>query len=467
MSASRSEWSWGVAGTSSPKKPATATASTSRVKSAPTLFFNEQAHIPPASTSTTSSFTSTSTLKAALPPSSRRRGRASAGHGYSTSVSATTSVLTPGTPDPAQFLKLVKGVSKQADENAGMRAREASVVERGRQGVKQRTMNVTVHRSGSAMAPGVNPKLGSASALKGKERPRERDRERPSMVSRTSSLSSTPSSAASPAGSNYSFASGVSEDTVMTSPEPETNLKEEGMMPPPPVPHKPKQERLPALDVCKARERKVPPEARTDFPPLGHTDPQQSDISRGSSGLRMHPLLQQKAAVAVPPPPRNPTANVSTAVVPPPTQTSSYVQSQSQPQQRRGPPVLGMRRANTNPLPAGAGLPSSQSGPKKFKPPLLNPAGAGAQVKVEPRTESTNAPRVKAEPVIAPPVVRTAPVAAPALPVQVPGPVPVTPTSRSTQRHPGSSPWSDNSFSFEGNSMDWAAADEVARKSGV
>ncbi|KAJ6461016.1 hypothetical protein C8R45DRAFT_1081027 [Mycena sanguinolenta] len=470
----RNDWGWGEA----------SAASTSRVKSLPTLLFEQ----PSPSSSASASGT------AAVPPS-RRRGRASNAHTASLSMGGP---VTSATPDPAQFLKLVKGVSKQADENAGMRARAtsggwadaASVANaagaRGaRQSVKQRTMSIR-RASGSGLV-----------GTKGKERERDRDRapvsRTPSSVSVSSSVS--PSSVSSPA-SNYSFLS-TDADSSMTSPDRDdwdrrdrglglgTMTITQDLMPPPPVPQKQKQKRLPALDVCTPPPSKTPPDLQAADgivpPPVAVKLEQSLDpvCAGGGPELRMHPLLQQQKPA---PPPRNANGNTSepsAAPTPTPTSTYTHTQPQSQPQpQRRGPPVLGMRRTNTAP-PLGGGTYteglSSQTTNRKFRPPLLNPEaalasvvapGAIAGVKVKSEKTETRAPATIPKPG-PPPAVRMPPrIAEPLKPVKAEPAQPVvmsTPRRKATQPAPASSPWSDNSFD-EHNSFDLDELERVMKE---
>ncbi|KAJ7471182.1 hypothetical protein B0H11DRAFT_2237491 [Mycena galericulata] len=401
------ELSWG-----SPLPP-TSTAM-SRSTSDTTLF------VPPPSTATS---------RVAKPP--RRRTRASqsfdAGLGSANaSESASTSLVT----DPAMFLKVMLSVSRQADENAGIRpsGSSSSCSSTGRRGVKERTMNVK-----RELGHGYSG-IGSAKG-KGKGKGKERDSQsttrpltRSGSIASVSTASFSPSSVSSPASnSSYSLASGGEADASMTSPEKE-------LMPPPPIPPNrlpPVVNRLPALDVCaprpsaQAQSRAYPadqPVPNPNPPPARsgqqlHQPPRQqqqqaapAQRASGSSSssrppsmseapVQMHPLLQQKAppsAHAIPTP--NPIAKTDRLPAPPthsrsqsqpPSQTHApqlQPQAQQQPQQRRGgggtgggPPALGMRRVNTAPLgPVSASgsvsaLPVSGSQSHKFRPPLLNP----------------------------------------------------------------------------------------------
>ncbi|KAJ7717989.1 hypothetical protein B0H16DRAFT_433383 [Mycena metata] len=397
-------WTWG-----SPK------ASNSRTTSAPTLFFQPTA----------------SSAVVAAPTTSRRRSRGTQnGRAQSLSVSMNMGLglrlggATPGssTPDPAQFLKLVKGVSKQADENAGMRASGTDPTAsntRVRQGVKQRTMGMRRERPASSSVAGTG-------LVKGKEREHGRP---PLSRSSSATSSASPSSFASVSSpdSDYSF---VSADTSMTSPEPDNHLGglrrgAQELMPPPPVPQGrlpgpgPIPNRLPALDVFAPRpgaskqSLPPPPPASASFSANAH--PISPTASRAAPETRIHPLLQERQKPkSAPAPVRSanlaPSASTSTstpthapapapaaptptpAVALPPARTTlpPPQHSQSQPQ-RRGPPVLGMRRTNTAPLAnrasGGSGsAPLASQGPKKFRPPLLNPAppAGGVQVKTEP-----------------------------------------------------------------------------------
>ncbi|KAJ7248258.1 hypothetical protein B0H12DRAFT_1072705 [Mycena haematopus] len=493
----RSDWSWSV---ELPSLGGASAASTSRVKSLPTLSF-EQPQQP--------SFASTSGTAAMV----RRRSRGSVSNAQTPSLSVGRSVIS-ATPDPAQFLKFAKGVSKQADENAEMRTRAASAVwgdptrvgsaaggraSSSRQGVKQSSKNVR-HASGSG--------------TKGKERERDRDRVRV-PVSRGSSTASTvsvspsvassisPSLVSSPA-SNYSFLS-TDADTSMTSPEPDewdhardrglgsgtktwmgvgTTVTTQELMPPPPVPPKQKQNPLPALDVCitAGRTTKSPPDlqARPDgIAPAPVKMEQSPSPAREAPEPRMHPILQQQKPTS-----QHANGHTSANAAPPPaartyTPTYTYAHPQSQPQQRR-PPVLGMRRTNTAPPLNGAASTagpssSSQTATRKFRPPLLNPeaavasvvAGAGAggvTARVEVKSEKTdrrvpvNIPKPGP-----PPAVRMNPrVAEPLKPVKTEPAAPVmsTPQRKTTQPASASSPWSDNSFDEHNTSFD---LDELER----
>ncbi|KAJ7723282.1 hypothetical protein DFH07DRAFT_856034, partial [Mycena maculata] len=369
----------------------------------------------------------------AAPAATRRRTRGA--------TRATSLESLPPT-DSAFFMKLVKGVSQQADENAGMRtaarAMTSSSDGSGRKGVKERTMNT--HHSF----------IGAATKGKGKGKGKEKEREtgerergkRP--LTRTSSVASSaasvsPSSVSSPA-SNYSFASasgsgsGADGDTSMTSPEPDSQTQT--LMPPPPVPRsRQDMTRLPALVVCAQRPSNDLPSAPQPFAPPNaelprpqrtvkqqsaaphlstcpsacgrpqaaplapnpnpprqhppHPNPLQQPLPRllthppagsmpsSTPETRLYPLLQQKPAAA--PPAR---ANALARPNPPPVPAPAVPpRTQSQPQQRRGPPALGMRRTNTAPLASQAQGPGQQ---RKFRPPLLNGASAApVVVKVE------------------------------------------------------------------------------------
>lgn len=366
---------------------------------------------------------------------------------------------TTPTTDPAQFMKILVGVSKQANQNAGI---PAPAGKRTRQGVKQSSKLVT-----------------NKTGTKGKER------EHRASLSRTSSsvsispssVSISPSSVSSP-GSNYSFLSpstSGSADTSITSPEREEAVRGSGLsrragkneaeglglMPPPPVPQKQKHARLPALDVC------VP-------------SPGRSVKVEQSPEARLHPLLQQqqqKQAKGVPPlrnssnappvraaPPPHNTPIPAPAAPPTPIQTETQTPSQSQP----APPrprasYLGMRRTHTAPSTgaAGTGGMSSSQSVRKFRPPLLNPeaalaaaAGGGAQVKTEGRVSVATNP---------PPAARTNPPPPARAPTPA-VPVPVTPQSKPRQPQPASSPWSDTSFDEHNTSFDLEELEKVMRE---
>ncbi|KAJ6629301.1 hypothetical protein B0H10DRAFT_1986522 [Mycena sp. CBHHK59/15] len=393
------------------------------------------------------------------PPATRRRPSRPS-HPPRTPSFSMAGLGTPTATDPAQFMVLLKGVSERANENAGMRSAGAggvlSSAARIRCGVKKRTMSVRRERDRPSSVLGVTKSKGKA-----------RELSRDSIMSGTSSTNTSPS-----VSSPFSKASFSSGDTSMTSPEPDDmkrrpqdDMKQrtQDLMPPPPVPR-----RLPALDVLTLRLGqpqpatpvyiKPPPEQRThppaqqtfkprpalaaypDPPPrtvhpepprAAHSNPTPQPGSQlaparkpaPTSEPRMHPLLQQRAAVAPParanPPPLGranapPHANSATRAQPPTTQ--------SQPQKRSGPPVLGMRRTNTAPLVASrttsmasssrtstnsvasssrtttaSVAPSSQ---RRFRPPLLNPqaaAGASTAIKTEVPVKTEVAPIVKSE----------------------------------------------------------------------
>ncbi|KAJ7078508.1 hypothetical protein C8R44DRAFT_96875 [Mycena epipterygia] len=356
-----SDWTWGSPG-----------ASTSRVR--PTLFE------PTASS-------------AVVPlPVGRRRARAShppRAQGLSIGLGFGSAPST----DPAQFLTLLKGVSKQADENAGMRASGVDSA-RGRRGVKQRTMATRRERERPSSVVGMGTKG------KGKER----------ELARSSSLASIASVLSSP-DSNYSFASGTA-DTSMTSPEPDDfSRTTQDLMPPPPVP----QNRLPALDTNRMSALAFPrlshvpaalpppsarppelrvhpqpppaaPRAAVPNPPRSVQQQQQQPVSSQLSSTRlptnsrpspapeprMHPLLEKTSALGSPP-----RAHPAPAARPNPPAPARPVPplAQSQPQQRRGngPPALGMRRTNTAPLAGAASALSSSQAARKFRTPFLNP----------------------------------------------------------------------------------------------
>ncbi|KAJ6551713.1 hypothetical protein B0H19DRAFT_1158659 [Mycena capillaripes] len=495
--ASESEWNWG----GSPVASTSTSTSAGRVHSAPTLFEGA------ASASASTSVFSTNASTAAPPP--RRRTRAPRAQSLSLSLGVAAGMADgAGTPDPAQFLKLVKGVSKQADENAGMRAASSSYggggdacvvgsAGRTRQGVKQRTMAARRERPTSAISLGA----------KGKGKERERDYTAGARVlsrtsSSTSSASISPSSVGvSSPGSNYSFVSGdtsISADTSMTSPEREPKREEYGggggggsigrtqeLMPPPPVPKnrvspraletRTRTERLPALDVISAVAR-APSKSPSELRLHPHAAPRMASsnaavkIEEGMPAIspptatlagepRMHPLLQKHKSAAAPPPPpplvrtsANPASVRHNPNPPPPAPTPArampptYSQSQSQPQ-RRGPPVLGMRRANTAPLTATGGALSSSQAARKFRPPLLNP------VKIE-KTEHDGGRILKPATSTTVPNLRT---------TGNPPPAPVTPAPVRRPAQPASSP-SDNSFDEHNTSFDMDELEKVMKE---
>ncbi|KAJ7025611.1 hypothetical protein C8F04DRAFT_134494 [Mycena alexandri] len=352
-------WTWG-----SPK------ASTSRTTSAPTLFFQPAA----------------SSASVAPPTTSRRRVRGThngRAQSLGTSMNMDLGLGLGGaasgssTPDPAQFLKLVKGVSKQADENAGMRAGGVDLTAsntRVRQGVKQRTMGMRRERPSSSS-------LVSSGLTKGKER--EYGHGRPPL-SRSSSATSSASPSSITSISSPDSSSFISADTSMTSPEPDDHHLASGLgrgpqelMPPPPVPQGRLPgtgtipNRLPALDVCAPRPKQpLPPQ-----PALASSNANAGAISptasRAAPETRIHPLLQERQKPkSAPAPLRNPisapspstSAHTPAPAAPTPTPAVApsrttlpppqHSQSQSQ---RRGPPVLGMRRTNTAPVANRAG----------------------------------------------------------------------------------------------------------------
>ncbi|KAJ7167575.1 hypothetical protein C8R46DRAFT_1093463, partial [Mycena filopes] len=473
-------WSWGSPG-----------ASTSRTISAPTLAFQSAA----------------TSADPAPPTTSRRRVRG-AHNGRTQSFTASMDIELglagagagsgSSFPDPAQFLKLLKGVSKQADENAGIRAAGADASNtRVRQGVKQRTMGVRRERASSSFA-------GSSSGLtKGKER------EHRPPLSRTSSVTSSasPSSVVSISSpeSNYSF---MSADTSMTTPEPDDHLASgigarhnhigwptPELMPPPPVPQARLQNRLPALDVCPPRP--APSQQPLLLPP-SRPAPVSPSASRSGAAreTRMHPLLQKPKSATTTASSHTHTPSYApvparTTLPPPPPPQPTY--SQSQPQ-RRGPPVLGMRRINTAPLAKSGGMSmgsaQASQGPKKFRPPLLN---GGVQVKTEPggvavvpaqmqkQAQRPHPQAVKTEPGVvvkreypspAPRPAYNPPPAPAPVPVQRPVPAYTAPAQApSTPAHPTpsagtgvgfSSPSVDEMFD-EGSSFDMDAMERVLK----
>ncbi|KAJ6493971.1 hypothetical protein C8R47DRAFT_1194810 [Mycena vitilis] len=455
-----------------------ASSSNSRVRSAPSLFEGMSGS---ASTS--------STLSAAAPSRARRRGNGNAHTPRAQSLNLGPGFVVgdgAGATGSALFLQLVKGVSKQADENAGIRAAThasdasstASGHARGRLSVKQRTMSMRRERE--------NPRPSSASVhsgakAKGKERERESSQGGRGLA-RTSSTTSTASSISPGSGSGYSF---VSADTSMTSPESDNGdalmispspkrenvgsggrgTQKPNLMPPPPVPQHRVPSRLPALDVvCHASSRTPELRAHTQRRTPSTKVEESSAVlpssipPRGSAEPRMHPLLQQKSG-AVPPPRANPppparhipSANFNAPPVVPASTRAAPPPTQSQPQQHRKPPVLGMRRANTTPFAAGPALSSSQAA-KKFRPPLLKPNAAVKSegvVKIERSDGQVPAYRTNAN--RPPPPVSTRP---------PPPPAPVTPAQVRRPAQPLSSP-SDNSFDEHNTSFDMDELEKV------
>ncbi|KAJ7621046.1 hypothetical protein FB45DRAFT_1006475 [Roridomyces roridus] len=329
-----------------------------------------------------------------LPTTRWRPAHANKGKTQATRASASKNA---SVTSPAQIASMIKLIAKGADENSSNSRPSSRAGTTKKIGVKERTMNL--HRQ----SPMGTRATGSS---KGKSR-------EPAALVRNSSIKSSLSSSTSSMEDSLPS----SGDTIMTSPEPDTR---QGLMPPPPVPHNRvfADEQLTSNAVLPSFPRpsaqSTPPRARRSN---SRNAPQQSlprlqfEPSQRPAEPILHPLLQQKASAKPTPPPTTP------PLVP--------QLSQSQPEQRRAPPALGMRRTKTAPLAvASSNAPSASQAARKFRSPLVN---GGAQTKSEPAKSEHPEPKL--------------------CDVSVTAETPTTP-SRSSPPQPRSSP-SNGSISFD------------------
>ncbi|KAJ7182606.1 hypothetical protein C8R43DRAFT_1228961 [Mycena crocata] len=388
--------------------------STSRVEGSPMLFQPSATSAPP-------------------PPSRNRRLRVSHTPQQQQQNLSLGLGLNIDPEDPESFKRLLKDISMKVDENAAMAMRSSSFggmenfsAAPARRGVKQRTMAIRRDRPASLVGTG-----------KGKGKEREPMKRSSSFASTSSaspdsnySFTSGDTSMTSPEPDDFKR----TQDLMPPPPVPQNRLpleidtnrlgiagsvvspvRTQAQHHPQCVPVAPPRAAVSEMDTNRRSARDIPRSAvsssvRTQAkhhpqpalvaaPRAGVSNPannvqqQQRRPTHSNSQqfstrppeTHLHPLLKQKTTTA-PSTHTNPSPAIRAnppskppAPVPAPARNTPPM-SQSQPQQRRAPP-LGMRRTNTAPLAttplatvasSSAALSSSQAA-RKFRTPFLNP----------------------------------------------------------------------------------------------